>query len=78
MIIQQIDGLSCSGQLTKTYPYIATINMDPYLWTRFQKLAEGHPEAIISNVDKSLPDLWTVTVACASETVRDMLEDAGW
>ncbi|MGY0788070.1 hypothetical protein ACW7BJ_01790 [Azospirillum argentinense] len=78
MTIQQIVSPARSAQLTKTHPYTATITLDPYHWARFQQLSENHPEAIISDVDITTPNLWTVTVACASETVREKLEDAGW
>jgi len=74
----QIVGPTRSAQPSKTHPYIATVALDPFHWTQFQQRSEDNPATVITNVDRSTPDLWTVTVACASEMVRDMLEQADW
>ena len=59
---------------TKTHPYIATIIMDPAMWSRFEATFEDRPEVKIRRVDDQTPDAWTVYVACASEAVKDLLE----
>lgn len=71
------DNQEAPMKLPTTHPYLATLTIDPADWHRFEQMAEDRPEMKIRNTDKSGPDRWTVHVACASETVRDLLE-AAW
>jgi len=60
---------------TKTHPYVATIVMDPARWHVFEQTFEDRPEVKIRKLDHRTADAWTVYVACASQEVRDLLED---
>jgi hypothetical protein len=57
-----------------THPYVATIIMDPAMWSRFEWTFDDRPEVKILMVDRQVPEPWTVYVACASDDVRDLLE----
>ncbi len=75
MIDTDADTLPVKG--TKTHPYVAVIVMDPARWHDFERTFEDRPELKIRKLDSSQPDQWTVYPACASETVRDLIE-ANW
>ena len=59
-----------------THPHIAEIGIDPADLRRLQRMAEDAREVRILDVDDSAADRWTVRVACASERVRGLVEDA--
>ena len=65
------------ARISKTHPYLATIVMDPARWYDFERTFEDRPEVKILKLDHRTADAWTVYAACASETVRDLLE-ANW
>ena len=60
---------------TKTHPYIATLTMDPVHWHRFEADFQYRPEVKIRHVDRDQPDVWIVYVACASEAVKELMEE---
>jgi hypothetical protein len=60
-----------------THPYLASIVMNPTDVGRFLRITEDQPDVAALGIDKRKPDRWTVFVACASKTGRDMLE-SGW
>lgn len=64
-------------KLPTTHPHLATLTINPADWHRFEQMAEERPEIKIRKLDQSEPDRWAVYVACASETVKDLLE-ANW
>jgi len=59
----------------KTHPHIATIIIDPADWRRIETVFEDRPEVKIIGSDRQTPDRWTIFVGCASERVRDFVED---
>ena len=59
---------------THTHPHVAVIHMDPANWSKFQRAFDDRPEVQQLGVDRSAPDEWIVYTACASRTVRDLLE----
>jgi hypothetical protein len=62
----------CQG--TSTHPFVATIIIDPSMWSRFDALWEDRPEMKVLRVDRSRSQAWTIYAACASRSVRDLLE----
>ena len=62
------------ARISRTHPHLATIVMDPARWHEFERMFEDRPEVKIRKLDHTTADAWTVYVACASETVRDLLE----
>ena len=60
---------------TRTHPHVAVVTIDPVDWSDFEAAAEGRPEMKIRKLDRGQPDVWVVYVACASEKVRDRLEE---
>jgi hypothetical protein len=60
---------------SKTHPHVAVLQFDPVMWTKFESTFENRPEVKIRKLDTSEPDIWTVYVACASEAVKDRLEE---
>lgn len=75
-MIQQLCSNICNASLPTTHPYISEIRIDPAYWIRFANLAQGRPEVIILNCCTTMPDHWTISVACASAEVMKRLEDA--
>jgi hypothetical protein len=61
-------------QGTSTHPYLATISMDPAHWAKFEAAFADRPEVRQLGVDRSSADCLMVYAACASRTVRDLLE----
>ena len=57
-----------------THPFVATIVLNPSMWSRFEFLVEDRPEVEVIRVDRTKAEAWTVYAACASRTVRDLLE----
>lgn len=64
------------GPIPATHPYVIEIELDPADYGRFCRLAEDAPELRILDTDQSLPDAWTVRVACASTETASRLQDA--
>jgi hypothetical protein len=60
-----------------THPYIAQIEIDPADFAKFERFTQGAREVHLIRCDDSKPDLWTLHVGCASEKVRQKLEE-GW
>lgn len=56
-----------------THPHIATIAMNPMQWFRFEQTFADRSEIRILDIDRSKPDVWTVTAACASREIGDLL-----
>jgi len=61
-------------RLPKTHPYLAKLVLDPGEWYEFEQRFQYRPEVKIRKLDDSVPDHWTVYVACASEEVKDLLD----
>lgn len=61
-----------------THPYLARLHIDPVVLQRLRAFAEdGGGEFVLGRVDRSTPDLWRVTLHCASEAVATKMEE-GW
>jgi hypothetical protein len=64
--------------LEVTHPYLAHLNIDPVLLQRLRGFAEdGGGEFVLGAVDRSTPDLWRVTLHCASKAVAARMKE-GW
>ena len=60
-----------------THPHLVTVRIDPAHLPRLRRYADsGDDVARVIHVDRNTADLWPVTVACASRTVRDAVEEA--
>jgi hypothetical protein len=64
-------------RLPVSHPILATITIDPANWLRFEQLNEDTVATKIVGHDDPLDGLMKVYVGCASDEVRDRLED-GW
>jgi hypothetical protein len=62
-------------KLPATHPCLAKLIMNPADWHDFESRFEDRPEVKVRRLDTSQPDQWAVWVACASEAVRDLLEE---
>jgi hypothetical protein len=62
-----------------THPHVLHIDLDPVDLHRLRSLLADDPDdaARVIQVNRSQPDRWRVSVACASRAVRDALDD-GW
>lgn len=60
-----------------THPYLAHLNIDPVYLQRLRGFAEDDGEFVVGEVDRSAPDLWRVTLHCASEAVAARMKE-GW
>jgi hypothetical protein len=61
-----------------THPYTATLTIDPVMLHRLRRLVDDdNGEVVVGEVDRSKPDIWHVTLHCASQAVADRMED-GW
>ena len=60
-----------------SHPYVAVIEIDPVDYHQFTRLIEDAPELRLLRRIDDQADLWTLHVACASERVREGIED-GW
>lgn len=59
-----------------THPHLVTVRIDPVDLPRLRRRADnGDDVARVVHVDRSVADLWSVTVACASRAVRDRVEE---
>jgi hypothetical protein len=68
------NDLILRDQRNSTHPYLATIAIDPAIYAKFTRTFEDQAEVSILDVDMSKPDAWTVTAACASRSICDLLE----
>jgi hypothetical protein len=64
-------------RLPISHPILAEVIIDPADWYRFQNLNEDTPATRIVGHEDALDGVMIVYVACASDEVRDRLED-GW
>ena len=64
-------------RMPKSHPVLCELTIDAMKWYRFQQLNEHTPETNIVGYDDPENGEITVWVACASEEVKDALED-GW
>ena len=60
-----------------SHPYVAEITLDPADLHRLERFIDDARELRLLDVDDRQPDQWTVRVGCASDRVRERLED-GW
>lgn len=60
-----------------THPHVATITIDPGDWRRIERVIEERPELRLLHLDDGRANHWRVTIGCASEQMRDVIED-GW
>lgn len=60
-----------------SHPHIATITIDPADWHRLERMIEDARELRLVRLDDDQPDRWVVVIGCASERVREMIQD-GW
>jgi hypothetical protein len=58
------------------YPILAAITIDPADWFRFERLNDDTPATRIVGHDGPQDGMMTVYVACASDRVRERLEDS--
>ena len=56
---------------------MARISIDPADIHRLEQVIDNARELRLLDVDDSEPDEWTITVGCASDRVRERVED-GW
>ncbi len=58
-----------------SHPFTADITIDPTELSTFERLMQDRPEVrLLARIDR--PNAWVVHVACASERVRERLQDA--
>lgn len=60
-----------------THPHVATITIDPAAWHRIERMIEDQQELRLLHLDDSRANHWHVTIGCASDRMRDAVED-GW
>lgn len=63
------------SDVPKSHPYIARIIIDPADLGRLKRWTEDDPALNFIGVDTSEPDQWPVEIGCASQRVRDAVED---
>jgi hypothetical protein len=63
--------------LPTSHPVLAEINIDPADWYDFQRLDADNPATHIVGHDTPSDGMMTVFIACASDEVRQRLDD-GW
>lgn len=63
--------------LPESHPHLVTIHIDPADWRRVERMIDDAPELRLLDLDGSHADRWTVRIGCASERVRDAVDD-GW
>lgn len=61
----------------RTHPHVARITVDPADVHRLEQRIENSRELRLLDVDDDEPDQWTLSIGCASERVREAVED-GW
>jgi hypothetical protein len=64
-------------RLPSSHPILAEVHIDPVDWYRFETLNDDTPATRIVGHDDANDGLMTVYVACASDEVKERLED-GW
>lgn len=64
-------------RMPKSHPVLAEITINVMSWYRFQQLNDHTQETNIIGHDDPAGGQITIYVACASEDVKDALED-GW
>ncbi len=57
-----------------SHPYLVRLVMDSSNLAKFVRIYEGHPEVRQLGAEQTSPDRWTVYAACASRSVRALLE----
>jgi hypothetical protein len=60
-----------------SHPYVANLTIDPVEWHKLERMIENSRALRLLDLDDRSADHWTVRIGCASERVRDGLED-GW
>lgn len=60
-----------------SHPYIISIAIDPADRQRIERMIENSPELRLVDLDDRRANEWTIAIGCASERVRDAVED-GW
>lgn len=60
-----------------SHPYLVTLSIDPADWRRVERMIDDRPELRLLDLDDRHAERWTVTIGCASDRVRDTVED-GW
>lgn len=58
-----------------SHPHVAAISIDPADWPRIQRMIEDARELRFLDLDDSLPNAWDVRIGCASERVRECVEE---
>jgi hypothetical protein len=58
-----------------SHPHVAEITIDPADWNRVQRMIEEARELRLVELDDSQPGTWTVRIGCASERVREAVEE---
>lgn len=71
------DNITKKFRMPKSHPVLCELTIDVMKWYRFQQLNEHTEETNIVGYDDPEDGQITVWVACASEDVKDALED-GW
>lgn len=61
-----------------THPHLLRLHLDPADVARLRRMLDEDEDgaARIIHVDRSVADVWTVTVACASSEVANLLDSA--
>jgi len=59
------------------YPHVVDLHIDPVHLHRLERYADETETYRVLRIDRSQPDLWTVTIGCASEAVAERM-DEGW
>jgi hypothetical protein len=63
--------------LPASHPILAALHIDPADWFQFERLDDDNPATRILGHDASQSGKMLVYIACASDEVRNRLED-GW
>ena len=71
------DTISRRFRMPKSYPVLCELTIDVMKWYRFERLNDYTPETNIVGHDEPVDGEITIYIACATEEVKDALED-GW
>lgn len=76
----RFDQIDQTGQplAPATHPHLVDLHLDPVDVPRLRRMIDDDEDgaARVLRVDRSAPDVWIVTVACASTGVRNALDSA--
>lgn len=71
------DTITKRFRMPKSHPVLCELTIDVMNWYRFERLSENAPELNIVGHDEPEDGQVTIYVACASDDVKEALEN-GW